>query len=650
MHVIGPVEDLCPSREARCIESQRAEGAESAPWQGQPVEPCARWHRHHASSGLEAVCEEVELDFTPGSQGPGEFADRPSDAGGSQHGRAIVDGDAGGHGHWDGAETKLPPAFLMRAAATTTLLIASLGAVAWLLWSSMRDTTVPVPQPGAVPDPYVRPSDRPAVEPRRPDTKDLGPRVVVEVVRRGKVVPPAPVAPLEVRRQGELVAAEVAAMAGIGTGWLQSTSTRGFQLVRVVRTDGTVLWRRVFRNSSRELVGVDCEDTAVIRGRVIDDRGLPIPGATVWSGVGERDTMVFVRSDEDGRFRIETPGGSGIPLVVQAAGKASNARFVDRHPVPGQDVEPVEDPLGTGIGVPAGPATPEELFVLRPGAAIAVTATAIGLDGSKGTVAVMPVAAGGDTTVLEYPFFLPVVAGLRPLDAAGNAELAGLPRGCTLDVVVVHPLASQPQVARVEVKATRAQVVVPMATGAVVEGVLVDPQGAPLAGAHVQAWRGSEAATRQLESSWLLPPELAARGNTIARSDGEGRFVLAVPGTGKPQIAIVAQGRWGVTMELPSVPWSMDEPMVMRPNDTKDLPALRILPPDPGPWRVRVKPSVRFVPKQPGAECVEQFAEPLLVDVVLQVEDGGRPAVARTVRNVVVVGGVTLPSAPVNQR
>lgn len=595
--------------------------------------------------------EEVQFDVIPGGEGSGEFADRASDAGGSQHGRAVVDGDAGGHGHWDGTETKLPPAFLMRTAATTTLLIVSLGAVAWLLWSSMRETVVPLPrQPGTVPEPYIRPTDRPVAEPRRPDTTDQGPRVVVEVVRRGKVVPPAPVAPLEVRREGELVAAEVAAMAGIGTGWLQSTSTRGFQLVRVVRTDGTVLWRRVFRNSSKELVGVDCEDAAVLRGRVIDDRGLPIPGATIWSGVGERDTMVFARSDEDGRFRMETPGGSGIPLVVTAPGKASNARFVDRYPVPGQDIEPVEDPLGTGIGVPAGPAVPEELFVLRPGASIAVTATAVGLDGSKGTVAVMPVAAGGDTTVLEYPFFLPVVAGMQPLDASGSAELAGLPRGCTLDVVVVHPHASQPQVARVELKSMRGQVVVPMATGDVVEGSLVDPNGAPLADARVQAWRGSEAATRQLESSWLLPPELAARGNTIARSDAEGRFVLAVPGTGKPQIAVVAQGRWCVTMELPSVPWSMEEPMVMRPNDTKDLPALRITPPDDGPWRVRVKPSVRFTPMAAGAERVEQFAEPLLVDVVLQVEDGGRPPVARTVRNVVVVGGVTLSTAPTPPR
>ncbi len=542
----------------------------------------------------------------------------------------------------------------MRAAATTTLLIASLGAVAWLLWSSLQEGRVPAPRQGGAADMPLRPADRPAsssaAEPRRPDTSDPGTRVVVEVVRRGKVVPPMPVAPLEVRSRGELLAAEVAAVAGIGTGWLQSTSTRGFQLVRVVRTDGTVLWRRVFRNSSRELVGVDCEDTAVIRGRVIDDRGLPVPGATVWSGVGERDSMVFARSDEDGRFRVEAPGGSGIPLVVQAAGKASNARFVDRYPVPGQDVEPVEDPLGTGIGVPAGPAAPEELFVLRPGAAIAVTATAVGLDGSKGVVAVMPVAAGGDTSVLEYPFFLPVIAGMQPLDGAGNAEIAGLPRGCTLDVVIVHPLAAQPQVARVAVKAVRNTVVVPMALGERVEGSLVDPNGAPLTGAHVQAWRGSEAATRQLESSWLLPPELAARGNTIARTDDAGRFELAVPGTGKPQIAVVAQGRWGVTMELPALPWTMDEPMVMRPNDTKDLPALRIAPPDDGPWRVRVKPSVRFAPMPAGAECVEQFAEPLLVDVVLQVEESGRPAQARTVRNVVVVGGVALPSAPVQAR
>jgi len=531
-------------------------------------------------------------------------------------------------------------------AATTTLLIASLGAVAWLLWSSLGEGNVPLPRQGGSTDPFVRPREPVGELPRRPDTTFAGPRVVVEVVRRGRVVPPAPVAPLEVRSRGELLPAEVSVVAGIGTGWLQSTSTRGFQLVRVVRTDGTVLWRRSFRNSSKELVGVDCEDPAVIRGRVIDDRGLPVPGATLWSGVGERESMVFVRTDEEGRFRIETPGGSGIPLVVQAPGKSSNARFVDRYPVPGQSIDPVEDPLGTGIGVVAGPAEPEELFVLRPGATLNVTVSAVGLDGSGGAVAVMPVAAGGDTTVLEYPFFLPVVSGMKPLDASGNVELAGLPRGATLDAVVVHPHASQPQVARVELKGVRSQVVVPMVGGEHVEGMLVDPNGAPLAGARVQAWRGSEAATRQLDSAWLLPPELASRGNTIARTGADGRFSLAVPGTGKPQIAVVAGGRWGVTMELTSLPWSMDEPMVMRPNDTKDLPALRIVPPDEGPWQVRVKPAVRFTPMQPGAECVEQFAEPLLVDVVLQVESGGRPAVPRTVRNVVVVGGVTLASGP----
>lgn len=248
----------------------------------------------------------------------------------------------------------------------------------------------------------------------------------------------------------------------------------------------------------------------IVRGRVVDEQGSPLPDALVVAAPSSARSQVArglpfpisnpwlqlaVRSDGSGAFELTPPAEEWL-LLVGADGRAS--RIVDAVP-PGElgihDVGSIELPEGRRLvgrildrsGRPVVDARVRVAFEYVPGSTVA------------------PVGQPSPATT----------------GADGRYELRGIPSGGKLVVGV----ASHSHVGRWhEVESTEgfAEVDLTLETGGTIAGRLVTPSGEPVAGASIVAPRPDAERSGRLD-----PRVLSVLPARRARSNAEGRFELA---------------------------------------------------------------------------------------------------------------------------
>lgn len=242
-----------------------------------------------------------------------------------------------------------------------------------------------------------------------------------------------------------------------------------------------------------------------VEGMVVDGSGAPVAGARIHGGYGAwsaADPQTL--SDDEGRFRLETPPGHRMSYYKVLAVREGYAPSILEIGKPGLDLSHL-------------------MIVLGPGRRIAGRI----VDGESRPVA-------GAKLILRQALFastdFPVRYSFRPKDdpslpgvtlsdAQGRFAIADLPAG-TYDLGVLAPgfaLAARLDLAVPEGEGTIDLGEVVLSPGHDLEGFVADPQGRPIAGARVGLW---ETAWFESEAGELPFPEQEVR------TDRDGRFLL----------------------------------------------------------------------------------------------------------------------------
>ncbi|MBL9076827.1 MAG: hypothetical protein JNL08_04945 [Planctomycetes bacterium] len=318
----------------------------------------------------------------------------------------------------------------------------------------------------------------------------------------------------------------VALVAGEGAGFDPPPARAGTALVAVTLDGG----RQVLRQVALPADGVaDCRVGArvVARGRVADDRGVPLRDARVWLGeVDATGARVEFVTDASGEWAGDVPAGDGVPVVVAAAGRASRWQ-----------------------GCTAVPPGLELATVLQPGRQLEVQLAVAADDLAAARLFVVPTSAVA-TGLAEWPFFAQALDDGFAVDRAGRAVVAGLPPDGEVGLLVRHPLLAGMAPQRVNLRDPNARAIVPVELAAArVQGRVVDEAGAPLAGVVVWARRPGQALDAP-GTARLLPPQLPVRGTVTAVSAADGTFVLAAPAAADAILSLRAQGHAGLDVPL----------------------------------------------------------------------------------------------------
>lgn len=382
------------------------------------------------------------------------------------------------------------------------LLPAAAGAV-FALWLLASGEPLPPDAPPEVPSPAPTPvADAPAAPGPTPPAAAGRPHVAVAVALRESYAPP-PIARVEARDVADPDAPlPLRAVAGLGAGPDPDDGGAGGCLVAVAHA-GVELLRHA-NVPARGVAPLRLGGRRVVRGRVLGPDGAPAAGAAVWFGestaAGRREFAV----DDEGRYEADVPSGDGVPFVVRAPGCAAHARALD---------------VGDGAVADAR---------LEPACALEVQIAAVAEQLRFVRVYVLPTAELA-ASLANWPFDAQAASGGRPVDASGRARIDDLPRDVEVGVVVAHPLVARmaPQIVRTKGERARAVVALPSYAGRALAGVVVDEDGAPIAGATVRL--APDGATVWPRAPRLAPAEAAWRGAFAVATDADGAFVLGVP-------------------------------------------------------------------------------------------------------------------------
>ncbi len=236
-------------------------------------------------------------------------------------------------------------------------------------------------------------------------------------------------------------------------------------------------------------------------GRVVDEAGGGIPGATVTARVVGQGLGAITTSDEEGRFRLEAVSGAWMRVHATADGRAT--AWGDGHAEP--DTPPLE--IAGGGEVDAGD------VVLEPEASLVVSVSGEGSEGARVRVRRSP-----DGALLAQDL----------VPAGGEVRFDRLPAVQVFHEVV--PGADSPAVGTVsepvELAAGEvAQAEAALPAGAWIVGRVVRREAGPLRGARVELVRNTGGAG-------TLP-------SAAATTDGDGRFTLGplAEGSGTLQVS-----------------------------------------------------------------------------------------------------------------
>lgn len=440
---------------------------------------------------------------------------------------------------------------MQRSAATFLMLAAVLAAGVAVVWSSFAGEPPAPPPPGPQPPNVAGPADATPEDHGAP----AKPHVRVEVQLREAFVPPPPVRVEAVGSDGAPLS--VTLVAGEGAGFAAAPPKPGLALAAIALGGGRWLLRQVAVGDAgvaRITVGAPI----VVTGRVQDEAGAPIAGASVWAGEsdGEGNRREAVTGD-DGAFETDTPGGAGVPLVVRAAGRASSWQAVMVSPSSREF--PIAMRAAAGLDVQFAAAADLvrdlRLFVVPRG----------------------PIS----TELASYPFFLQTLADGFVVASNGSATVPDLPRGATVGLVVSHPRVIGAAPHAVTLRAANERVVLPLRTAeAVWQGRVVDEAGAPLAG--VSVW--SRPPRQQLDgiaAGRFLPPHLGAPGCFAAHTDDDGAFTIGAVEPGGV-LSLRAADRAGRDLAWP--PADASAPVVL-PSWSSGPQEFRLQPPQAAtPW------------------------------------------------------------------
>lgn len=271
---------------------------------------------------------------------------------------------------------------------------------------------------------------------------------------------------------------------------------RGQQLARF-EIDGVAHYR-IVRLNGREtgVVPMRRGMTRTVRGRVLDATGEPIQGARIWLA------GTATKTDADGHFETAPqPVGDGMPLVVQADGKATEFRILGQSQCHALSMQPITmNRRGTRLRARFfGPAPEQARFFILP-------------------------AGARDTRLLAYPLFMPAVHPV-PASADGTVTFDGLPWGVRIRVMVQHP--SGPPVVTKELVLDRfeARCVLHAGSARQLTGRVVDASGRGIPGAFLTARAGGTGLALKA-SSWLLPGPAYLRDASATQTTDDGGFTL----------------------------------------------------------------------------------------------------------------------------
>ena len=435
------------------------------------------------------------------------------------------------------------------------------------------------------------------------------------------VAPPASV-PLAVRPNGAPLLGRV--IAGAGAGFDVDAQPRGAALLEIEDGD-----RRLLRVASlgepqpSPALTIGARVTMV--GVVLDDRGQPLSGASVWFGERSADrSQRLFRTDEQGAFAADVPAGAGVPFVVRASGYASTWRAISA-------------PVGVGGASRRSDAL---RVMLEPASTIHLQVAGRAVEIDRARAYVLPGVDAISSGVARWPFFAQALDGGYAIDADGRAVISGLPQRGSVRLAVCHPMAALRSPTPVDLSAPRARVTVPLTFGARVQrGRVVDGSGR----AVLSAWLFGRKPGQPLRGSWstrLLPPYAGMRGVWVARPGEDGAFAVGTPADGVGEIAVRAPGFAGRDVSLAEV---MEAEIVLTRWRGGDA-SLAVAPPAAGvAWRL-VSDLGGGVEVACGADTEGVLALPhcgrFAVDA--RFEDGGASRAERGWPSLAVTGPVEL--------
>lgn len=351
--------------------------------------------------------------------------------------------------------------------------------------------------------------------------------LVVQVVARARLVPDVlAAAPCRLVDAREEIPSEVRVLAGPRL----TAPVDGPHLVRFDADFGRFC-RFVTLDAGDAVVDVVVEGSASIRGRVVDENQVPLAGARVWAGLlDENGEPLEVAVGSDGRFEFPAvPAGPGVPLLARAEGRASRFRLVR----------------------PEWPALEGVELVLEPARRVDVVFQSRAPELGRGRVLLLP--RDADVATLHYPFFLSAFPSQATwLAKDGTAVIEDLPDRGAFAVMVDHPdvlpgaRVAVPSRSRGQVRV----VVIPSADEvAWLSGRVLDPNGAPLAGAELRL-RGDDGIVER--DAVLAGPGHDPAPTSRTTSGADGSYRLAVPSRrSRPmEVEVRLPGHPGIVQEL----------------------------------------------------------------------------------------------------
>lgn len=406
---------------------------------------------------------------------------------------------------------------------------------------------------------------------------------------------------------------------------------KGRQLVRFRLPGGREIYRVVYLTGTDQNADQDIDlrwlGSVEYLGQVIGaDRG-PLAGANVWLA-GER-----AETDAYGRFRIpDLPRGSGLPLVIRAAGHAGTLRVLDlTDPDAGRDIRRNTFGLATGLDLKVRFVAPVE-------------------DLTRGAVFVRAasVAAGvgeRDTRLLHHPFLMQAVEGGVPLGSDGIATIRGLPKDVTVQVSVWHPDTVICQ--RLVNLRQRKQATIHGQKAPLLLGEVRGTDNEPVVGAWLVS-RGTSTSP-SLTVGELLPPLLYLSSNALcgyAITEEDGSYRLPLPPALPARVRVAAPKRLGLALTVRA---SEERGLVLprpAPNDEPRL-RLRFANASGRTFRLQVRSGDRRVQQPFLLRDNDDYAQPLptaeLADIHVEIRDQAGKVRRWAFPNRVVRGLVELP-------